>query len=209
MKCKASVQLMLEKEDISDLCKSFTEAHKDERGVRDVIQGEVTFQEVVFNRLLLSRKSLDKVYSEYNVDKLVRESTNRTKKKSIDIVYTDYDNRRRFCFELKNLRIQDLAIGISYSTPHENYDKLKELSDNISGWIENQVLMLNLRPINDFPYWFEGWGQTVAQFMDNICEIVKNKYKNELQKDDAVSGKSLAWVVVRIGLGRVIYKRVF
>jgi hypothetical protein len=41
---KEGINKMLENEDISLLCKAFEQGHKD-RGVRDTIQGEVSFQE--------------------------------------------------------------------------------------------------------------------------------------------------------------------
>jgi len=42
---KKGIEYMLEKEDISNLCSSFAFGSEKERGVRDTIQGEVTFQE--------------------------------------------------------------------------------------------------------------------------------------------------------------------
>lgn len=42
---KKGIECMLEKEDISQLCSAFEIGSGKERGVRDTIQGEVTFQE--------------------------------------------------------------------------------------------------------------------------------------------------------------------
>jgi hypothetical protein len=43
--CRNGISKMLQEEDITLLCSSFAEAHKEERGVRDIIQGEISFQE--------------------------------------------------------------------------------------------------------------------------------------------------------------------
>lgn len=42
---KKGIEYMLEKEDISKLCSAFALGSGKERGVRDTIQGEVSFQE--------------------------------------------------------------------------------------------------------------------------------------------------------------------
>ena len=42
---KEGIEYMLEKEDISKLCSVFEHGSGKEQGVRDTIQGEVTFQE--------------------------------------------------------------------------------------------------------------------------------------------------------------------
>jgi len=205
---KEGVRYMLEKEDISHLCSTFAHGHGKERGVRDAIQGEVTFQEVVFNRLLVCRNPLDKVNSEYVVKKEERESNQQTKKKTIDIVYTDHDGHRRFCFELKNIRVQELLLGMMNS---ENYDKLKEISDSIVQMTPIEVCTLKLKPKELCPEWFQvDWAPTVGGFMEKICSgQVRGKYKPDLQKDDDKEGKALAWVVVRVGLGRVINQQAF
>jgi len=204
---KEGIDEMLEKEDISLLCNAFEQGHNIERGVRDTIQGEVSFQEVVFNRLLLCRKPLDKVNSEYVVSKAERESKKQTRKKAIDIVYTDTQKNRRFCFELKNLRVQDLLAGRGHD---ENYDILKNISNSIAKSDSNTILKYALKPKDEYPKWLqEDWAPTVGEFMDNICNQVCSKYQTDLQKDDLTQGKSLAWVIVRVGLGKVIYRRAF
>jgi len=204
---KKGIEYMLEKEDISNLCSSFAFGSEKERGVRDTIQGEVTFQEVVFNRLLVCRNPLDKVNSEYVVKKAERESNQQTNKKTIDIVYTDHEGHRRFCFELKNIRVQDLECGKLYL---DNYDKLKKISDTIVEMDSRNVLKLNLKPQNECPQWFQSdWAPTVEEFMVKSCKQVASKYQAELQKDDIKMGKSLAWVVVRVGLGKIFNQKAF
>jgi len=204
---KEGIDKMLENEDISVLCKAFEQGHKD-RGVRDTIQGEVSFQEVVFNRLLLCRNPLDKVNSEYVVAKKDRESNQQAKKKTIDIVYTDYKTKRRFCFELKNLRVQDLLAG---NKNEDKHDILKRVSTKFSTIEDKTILEYALKPKIECPIWFqEDWAPTVGEFMEKICKNqVCSKYQPDLQKDDLTEGKSLAWVIVRVGLGKVIYQRVF
>ena len=160
---------------------------------------------VVFNRLLVCRKPLDKVYSEYVVNKVERESNQQTFKKTIDIVYIDHQGRRRFCFELKNIRVEDLNCGKNYS---KNYDKLKEISDEIAQMDPKDVLNLHFKPENERPKWFP-LVSTVGEFMEVCKSDVLHKYQPQLQKDDATIGRSLAWVVIRVGLGKVIYKRAF
>lgn len=150
--------------------------------------------------------------SEYVVNKLERESNQQTKKKTIDIVYTDHQGHRRFCFELKNIRVQDLECGKAFGEKgQENFDKLKSISDLIAQMNTENVLNLALKPKHECPNWFqEDWEPTVGKFMDKICNIqVVKKYKPELQKDDATAGRSLAWVIVRVGLGKVLFKRAF
>jgi len=204
---KQGIANMLEKEDISLLCSAFEQAHGNERGVRDIIQGEVTFQEVVFNRLLVCRNLLDKIHSEYVVNKRERESNQQTKKKSIDIVYTDHEGKRRFCFELKNIRTGDLAIGQGFA---QNYDRLKEISDSIARMAPNEVLNLALKPKQDFEHWFHPlWAPTIGKFIDHVQKDVVDKYQVELQKDDQACGRALSWVIVRVGLGKVLCNRVF
>lgn len=46
------IELMLQSEDITKLCAAFANGHGEQRGVRDVIQGEVSFQEGTQNKLL-------------------------------------------------------------------------------------------------------------------------------------------------------------
>lgn len=92
----------------------------------------------------------------------------------------------------------------------EDYDKLKRISDQVVQMDEEDVLALQLKPKNECPKWFQiVWAPTVGEFMNNICTEVVSKYKPELQKDDTTMGKSLAWVVVRVGLGKVIHKQAF
>jgi hypothetical protein len=147
------------------------------------------------------------VNSEYNVVKYERESKVRGFKKTIDVVYTDRVGHRRFCFELKNIRIQDLK---NWKTYENNYDKLKEVSDMIAKQNIDMVLSLELKPQNECPVWFQQvWAPTVGGFVEKIVAEVKNKYQVDLQKDDKQSGKALAWVIVRVGLGKLIYTRVF
>jgi hypothetical protein len=148
------------------------------------------------------------VNSEYVVNKAERESNQQTMKKTIDIVYTDHQGKRRFCFELKNIRVQDLECGKKHS---ENYDNLKRISDAIVRMDPKDVLKLPLKPQKECPEWFQvDWAPTVGEFMDKICKNqVLSKYKPELQKDDATMGRSLAWVVVRVGLGKILYERAF
>ena len=50
---KKGIEYMLEKEDISSLCLAFSKTHGKERGVRDAIQGEVTFQEGMYSLALV------------------------------------------------------------------------------------------------------------------------------------------------------------
>jgi hypothetical protein len=212
---KAGINFMKEKEDVSELCYAFELGSQTDRGVRDIIQGEASFAEVVFNRLLVCRHPLDKVKTEYSVDKEVRESNNQTRKKSIDIVYTDFYQKRRFCFELKNLRIQDLMIGVPYAIPkQENYDKLKELSDEVASMNLDQVLNLQLRPKEYYEQQKATWilpnfAPTVYAFMENVKKEVSSKYKGLLQQDDKTDGRALAWVLLRVGLGKVVASRVF
>ena len=70
---------------------------------------------------------------------------------------------------------------------------------------------LKLKIKNEYPEWFQAdWAPTVGEFMDKICKAqVVSKYKTELQKDDKTMGTSLAWTVVRVGLGKVLYQRAF
>jgi len=147
------------------------------------------------------------VNSEYVVKKAERESNQQTNKKTIDIVYTDHEGHRRFCFELKNIRVQDLECGKLYL---DNYDKLKKISDTIVEMDSRNVLKLNLKPQNECPQWFQSdWAPTVEEFMVKSCKQVASKYQAELQKDDIKMGKSLAWVVVRVGLGKIFNQKAF
>ncbi len=217
---KTGIEYMLQNEDISLLCEAFAKGHGTERGVRDTIQGEVSFQEglltqitvlilaVCFNRLLVCRKPLDKVNSEYVVKRSERESNNQTKKNTMDVVYTDHNGHRRFCFELKNIRVQDLEIGMKYL---QDYDKLKELSESIAKMDDNQVRALRLQPKDKCPNWFLGdWEQTVGEFVDKIIQTqVLGKYMQPLKQGDKTDGRSLAWVIVRVGLGKLIWKKAF
>jgi len=209
---KEGIAMMLDCEDISKLCKAFEIGHGEQRGVRDTIQGEVTIQEVVFNRFLVCRNPLDKVNSEYVVKKQERESNKQTKKKTIDIVYTDHKGKRRFCFELKNIRVGDLECGKKFAVKGlEDYDQLKKISDSFAKMDEEDVLQSQLKPMEECPKWFqEDWAPTIGEFMENIkTQQVLNRYKPELQKDDSTEGRSLAWVVVRVGLGKIVFKRAF
>ncbi len=209
-------------EDVSQLCSVFELGSEKERGVRDIIQGEITFQEgkqtpiiiidiiylVIFNRLLVCRDPLDEVNSEYVVDKGERESD----KQSIDIVYKDFIGKRRFCFELKNLRIQDLKIGESHALVkgQENYDQLKELSNQIARMNPSDVMKLELRESNYYEKWFQTiWAPTVESFMERVKNDVIKKYQAKLQADDQKEGRALAWILVRVGLGKVLFLRVF
>lgn len=145
--------------------------------------------------------------SEYVVNREERLSQQQTKKRSIDLVYTDYEGKRRFCFELKNIRVQDLEMGQNLT---DQTHELKRKSDTLAMLDYEDALELALKPKEDCPGWFQhDWAPTVGQFMDKIVNEVKRKYQPELQKDDGVYGTSLAWVIVRVGLGKILHKRVF
>jgi hypothetical protein len=222
---KQGIDYMLEKEDISRLCKAFGNGHKEERGSREVIQGEVTFQEgtllqqrdnnililvVCFNRLLVCRKLNDSVFSEYGVSKKERDSKGPYHSGIVDIMYKDNEGHRRFCFELKNIRVEDLEIGMEYGQ-RKDWDELKDLSDKIAEMEDQDVLALKLKPKHKSPQWFQSmWASTVGEFMDNTCKYqLGGRYKDKLQADDEECGRSLAWVVTRVGLGKVLCKKVF
>jgi hypothetical protein len=42
-----------------------------------------------------------------------------------------------------------------------------------------------------------------------LLNITSNLYKSKLQMDNNKNGKSIAWVVCRIGLGKVVYLPAF
>lgn len=59
---KEGIDEMLEKEDISLLCNAFEQGHDIERGVRDTIQGEVSFQEGTFKFIIADIQLYSIVY---------------------------------------------------------------------------------------------------------------------------------------------------
>jgi hypothetical protein len=152
------------------------------------------------------------VHSEYFVNEADRIAPPIIHKETIDIVYS-HDNNRRFCFELKQIRIEDLKIGAVNSGKPGN---LKQMSDNISNMSDvRAVFALQLQPKEHFiqqkATWIvENYGSTVREYLDNVIKNqIIGKYKDKLQKDDSKNGKSIAWVVCRIGLGKVVHLPAF
>lgn len=159
--------------------------------------------------MIICRRPEDHVYSEYKTNPEER-NTNKPRSKAVDIVYQakTIDNKfKRFVFSLKDVRIEYIKefktqlfktdnsweSQVKYSNQIAYKDKFSDIDIlNLNHYVNvgNQIIT-----------------KTIGKTKDDALEELKTMYLPNLNMDAQTSGIVIAYVLIRVGLRRIILEK--
>jgi hypothetical protein len=163
----------------------------------DVKDQEQALHKVLLTCLTLCKRPMDKVVSEY----LVKPNNPGSKDgHSADVVYhsSSENGKKRFVFELKNVPVE---YWKEKPSGNPKWSQIVDAARSVVYKSDAELCNLEWRPHDLRTY------IPVQQTIDEASNQLKG-YLMEMRKQDLVEGPSIGFVIVRVGLFRLISQRV-
>jgi hypothetical protein len=192
---------LIDRDDVEPLVKAFERMDRRRTG-HGIFNKEVGFHEALFSALALGRRTADRVETDAPLH-----ATNT--KLAPDILYlarSDHRTTKRIYIELRNLRVEDLLLpdGVArVSDWHQRASAFLEWLESNADVVEKCKLTEGAKSSQQ-----DRWAETVRLYLEKAADDVRRKYVPVIMKQLGDAEACTVWVLVRVGIGRVLYKQV-
>ena len=192
-----NIKKIFEDEDIKSYCLDVDKFALSKLKGNDVVNhDESSFVQAFIDGLSYSFEYSDDIQKEYKIKKYNRDKN--IGGKAIDVMLEKYP-KIKLGIEFKNIKIGRLRTWLNGEKPSKDWDSQVNQSEKLLNETEDKILNLSVTDHYNN-------GGTIKEILENTINIQAKKYKQTLESE--FDGKVLVFVIIRVGLRRLLIRKV-